>query len=443
MTQPLHIPPEQEELFRFTFKSPIDDHIRRLTPVEYGRFIYYLFQRDGLYHPVLVDGPGDGGVDIELYARNGVNPELCGVVQCKRFLLEKVTPNDLAPVIVAANMAKITRKYCFTTSGYTPPARASARNNDVKLFDSADVRFWIQDITRRESLRTQSPNLPDLDSMPIPIICVTNNKGGVGKTTLTGNLAAAFATEQHNVLVIDADPQGHLTSWLTDQRHNAPALSLHAVLTQDVPIYPLMQRTTEKGVWILPSTQELHELPGGHNAWTFERKLAHALAALPLSDPPIRYVLIDTPPGLGSITRSAMLAAKSLLIPLQLEVFSLEGLDALLGFIVQTETIHQKKPLQILGGVATRVDMRFRWGFRFRDRFDLQNRPRLQQSGLTDEQFWCGLLRERGEYKKSQAEHQSVLQYARRSDAADDIWQLAQEVTHRVPILTHLDTRIT
>jgi hypothetical protein len=58
---------DQKALFRFVFESPTDDHIRRLTPVEYVQFNYYLFEREGLYKPVIVDGPGDGGVDIELY----------------------------------------------------------------------------------------------------------------------------------------------------------------------------------------------------------------------------------------------------------------------------------------------------------------------------------------------------------------------------------------
>ncbi len=297
----MEIPVEQRELFQFTFKSPTDDHIRRLTPVEFEQFIYYLFERDGLYHPKLVGGPGDGGVDIELHAREAEPRRLCGLVQCKRYLLDPITPNDIAPLIVAAHQARVDRRYVYTTSRYTPPARASARANEVNLFDCADIRFWIDDIRRREALRSTAPTLPDLENLPIPIICVSNNKGGVGKTTITGNLAAALAADGQGVLVIDADPQGDLTLWLTNQSRYPAALSLNAVLMQEVPIHPLMQRTVEKGVWILPSSRELNEFPNGHHSWTLERRLAQALANLPLADPPIRCILIDTPPALNAL----------------------------------------------------------------------------------------------------------------------------------------------
>ncbi len=429
---------DQEALFRFVFETPTDDYIRRLTPLEYEQFIFYLFARDGLYRPVLVDGPGDGGVDIELHSQNGAESTLCGVVQCKRHLVDDIRPAEVARLIVAANAADVSRRYFFATSGYTPAARRDARANNVNLYDNGDLRFWIQDIRRREVVRvTAPPALTDPETLLIPVICIANNKGGVGKTTITGNLAAALATDQHGVLVIDADPQGHLTFWLKNQKRTPAVLSLHAVLTQEVPIYPLVQSTLIKGVWLLPSSRELNDLPNGFPSWSLERRLAEALAQLPLSDPPIRYVLIDTPPALGSLTRAAMLAATSLLMPLQLDVFSLEGLDELLLFVEQVEAVHQKKPLHILGGVATMVDQRFKWGLRFWEQPKLEDRPRLLVSGLTKERFWCGMLRQRSDFKRAQTNHRSVLDEASSSDAAKDIQQLAKEVTNPVSVLAH------
>jgi chromosome partitioning protein len=372
-------------------------------------------------------------VDIELHARDGADSTLCGVVQCKRFLLDPVKAAEIARLIVAANAANAPRRYFFTTSSYAPAARRDARANDVSLYDNGDLRFWIQDIRRREAVRAVAPPaLPDPETMPIPVICIANNKGGVGKTTITGNLAAALATDQHGVLVIDADPQGNLTFWLKNEQRTPAALSLHAVLTQEIPIHPLVQPTLTKGVWLLPSSRDLNDLPGNFPAWTLERRLAEALARLPLSDPPIRYVLIDTPPALGPLTRAALLAATSLLIPLQLDVFSLEGLDEFIKFVEQTELRHQKKPLRIIGGVATLVNQRFRWGLRFLEQPKLDDRPRLLAAGVTKERFWCGVLRERSDFKKAQADHKSVLAEAPGSDAAKDIQLLAKEVISRV-----------
>ncbi len=131
------------------------------------------------------------------------------------------------------------------------------------------------------------------------------------------------------------------------------------------------------------------------------------------------------------------MAATSLLLPLQLDMFSLEGLDEMLNFVEQTEASHQKNPLRILGGVASMVDVRFKWGFKYQERFQLEDRPRLRANGLTGERFWCGMLRERGDFRKAQGDHQSVLQFATYSDAAKDVLDLAREVTKRVPILAN------
>lgn len=136
-----------------------------------------------------------------------------------------------------------------------------------------------------------------------------------------------------------------------------------------MPIRPLVRKTLLKGVWILPSARELNDLPGGYNAYTLERRLAQALVEMPLSDPPIRYILIDTPPALSSLTKAAFLASTSLLIPLQYDAFSLEGLNELVWFMESLEAQHLKQPVKVLGGVATVVDQRFRWGIRLGAQF--------------------------------------------------------------------------
>ena len=237
------------------------------------------------------------------------------------------------------------------------------------------------------------------------------------------------------MLVIDADPQGNLTYWLTDQQRADKDLSLYAVLTGNAPIRPLVRRTLIPGIWILPSARELNDLPGGEDRYQLERRLAQALVEMPLSDPPIRYVLIDTPPALNSLTTAALLASTSVLIPLQYDVFSLEGLNEFLDFMGKGEARHLKQEIKVLGGVATVVDRRFTWGLRFSPQISAKAElPRLLSSGLTPNRFWCGTMRQRGDYRIAQGEHTSVLALKRSSDASKDVLHLAKEVKNRVTV---------
>ncbi len=430
---------EERALFQRVFESPSDAYIQYLSPTEFPRFIYYLYERDGLYQPIYVDGPSDGGVDRELRSRNGANPDLQGVVQCKRYLKRKVKPADIAEFLDAARKSGANRRYFFTTKSFTNAARRDARHHGILLFDPAGIRDWIHDIRRREN-PASTVNLPHRDQIPVPVICVSNNKGGVGKTTIVGNLAAALATDNRGVLVIDMDPQGHLSRWLTNQQeHFAADLSVHAVLTKGFPIHPLVRRTLEPGVWLLPSSRELEDLPDAHDAYTLEERLTHALAALPLADPPIQYILIDTPPSLGFLTRSATIASNSLLVPLQLDNLSYEGLTDFLTFVEHVEAQHDRRqPIHVLGGVATVVDLRLNLSQKFKREIPqvASAHSRLRKSTLTAERFWCGELRRRVDYPRAIDERKSVavVRLGRSSDAAQDVLQLAREVNRRVPI---------
>ena len=186
------------------------------------------------------------------------------------------------------------------------------------------------------------------------IIAITNQKGGVGKTTTTVNLAATLAATQRRVLLVDIDPQGNATMGSAlDKR--LIEYSVGDVLLADIDIREGILASEQVGYQVLPSNGHLTTAEVGLLQMP-EREYRLKQALQQVSDD-FDYILIDCPPSLNMLTVNSLVAADSVLIPTQCEYYALEGLSALLGTIERIREGANPR-LQVQGVLRTMFDPR-------------------------------------------------------------------------------------
>jgi chromosome partitioning protein len=250
--------------------------------------------------------------------------------------------------------------------------------------------------------------------MTANVVVITNNKGGVGKSTTADALADGLVLRSYKTLLIDFDPQGSLSTTADQSKSTS-----YEVITKQIDIMKAIQQR-ENRADILPASKSLSRLNAELIDTGKEYKLKEVIApALAHYD----YIIIDTPPALGVLTVNALTASNSLIIPAQADIFSLQGIGQIMES-VDAIRLYTNPNIKLMGVLLTRHNAR---SILTRDMADF-----AQQTADTIGTFlYKDVIREAIVVKEAQANRLSIYEYAPNSNPAIDYKAFTAEFIER------------
>lgn len=246
------------------------------------------------------------------------------------------------------------------------------------------------------------------------VIAVTNQKGGVGKTTTSVNLSASLARIGKKVLLIDIDPQGNATSGIGINKADVQ-YCIYDVLINDISLKDAIFRIEPESLDVIPATiqlagAEIELVP------TISREVRLKRALHQLRDS-YDYIIIDCPPSLGILTINSLTAADSVLIPIQCEYYALEGLSQLLNTIRLVQK-HLNTELKIEGVLLTMFDARTNLSIQVAD----------EVKKYFQDKVYSTIIPRNVRLSEAPSYGQSIISYDTRSKGAEVYLELAKEV---------------
>lgn len=364
-------PPTNTKSFAAMFTAPLISEMLALSDTEFEHFIEYVFQRAG-YDVHFVAHRHDGrGIDLELWSDVNGLPFMAAIVQVKKYT------NDVEPIEVRSLKGTLTdypgaKGYLVTTADFTRDARRQSETvPDICLIGGRHLVRYITYIKDSKAESDQSViiapeciQIADTIQRRSPtetkILAIANNKGGIGKTTTTINMAHVLDFLGKRVLVVDLDAQGNL-SYRLPPRRDVVFNSRHfgTYLSNQCTLAETIRQTNYQNIWLIPSHPDVRLIDPGTNGYTTSAlNFAQALHASDIA--PLRHqtlgdfdwIILDTPTAVEYRVRLACAAAHYVIIPTQVETFAITGINLLQDTIAAIQALTGANP-KIIGALIT------------------------------------------------------------------------------------------